>query len=74
MMNSKSNETVVRGSREPLLDSHEAAALLGIHPKTLQRMVRQGQLPGSRLGRKWLFRASELDDCIRPSVSSKRHS
>jgi hypothetical protein len=27
---------------EPLLDTEEAAALLQIHPKTLQRMARRG--------------------------------
>lgn len=28
---------------EPLLDSEEAAALLKIHPKTLQKMARRGE-------------------------------
>jgi helix-turn-helix protein len=28
---------------EPLLDSEEAAALLRIHPKTLQRLARRGE-------------------------------
>jgi len=31
---------------EPLLDSTEAAALLKIHPKTLQRMARNGEITG----------------------------
>ena len=31
---------------EPLLDSVEAAALLRIHPKTLQKMARRGQILG----------------------------
>jgi len=29
---------------EPLLDSHKAAALLGVHPRTLQRMVHRGEI------------------------------
>ena len=28
--------------REPLLDSHQAAALLKVHPRTLQRLVHRG--------------------------------
>jgi hypothetical protein len=32
---------------EPLLDSDEAAALLKIHPKTLQRMARRGDIPAT---------------------------
>jgi helix-turn-helix protein len=34
-------------SFEPLLGSDEAAQLLKIHPKTLQRMARQRQIPGN---------------------------
>ena len=47
---------------EPLLDDQQAASLLGgIHPKTLQRMARDGQVPAYRVGRYWRYRASELD-------------
>jgi len=48
-------------SFEPLLDSDEAAALLKIHPKTLQRMARRGEIPAIQIGKLWRFRASELD-------------
>lgn len=46
---------------EPLLDSDEAAALLKIHPKTLQRMARRGEIPAIQIGKLWRFRASELN-------------
>jgi len=59
---------------EPLLDSEEAAKLLGnIHVKTLQRYARQGELPGYRVGGRWFFRASELDAWLRSRISSSRH-
>lgn len=45
---------------EPLLDSDEAAALLKIHPKTLQRMARNGDIPGIQIGKLWRFRAADL--------------
>ena len=46
---------------EPLLNDVEAAQFLGgLHPKTVQRMARCGQLPAYRIGRYWRFRASEL--------------
>jgi len=48
-------------SFERLLDSDEAAALLKIHPKTLQKMARHGNITGVQIGRLWRFRASELD-------------
>ena len=59
---------------EPLLDTDQAAAIMRIHPKTLQRMARQGLVPGFRVGDLWRFRASALDDWLRSGVCSKRHS
>jgi excisionase family DNA binding protein len=47
---------------EPLLDSNEAAQLLKIHPKTLQRMARRGEIPGVQIGKLWRFRRSELNE------------
>ena len=52
------------GQFERLLDSDEAAALLGIHKKTLQRMARSGEVPGVQIGDLWRFRASTLDEWL----------
>jgi excisionase family DNA binding protein len=59
---------------EPILNTEEAAALLQIHPKTLQKMAREGIVPAFRIGDLWRFRASALDEWLRSGVSSKRHS
>ena len=48
---------------EPLLNSEQAAALVKVHPKTLQRYARNGLVAGLRLGKLWRFRASDLLDC-----------
>ena len=45
---------------EPLIDSEHAAALIQVHPKTLQRYARKGIVAGLRVGKLWRFRASEL--------------
>ncbi len=45
---------------ERFLDSREAAALLQIHPKTLQRLARKGEIRAMRVGKLWRFRASDL--------------
>ena len=50
---------------EPLLDSDEAAELLRIHPKTLQRMARSRQIHGIQVGKLWRFRASDLEIWLR---------
>jgi excisionase family DNA binding protein len=49
---------------ERLLDSAEAAALLRIHPKTLQRMARGGEIAGIQIGKLWRFRASVLNSWL----------
>jgi excisionase family DNA binding protein len=46
---------------EPLLNDADAAQFLGgLHPKTIQRMARRGELPAYRVGKYWRYRASEL--------------
>ena len=59
---------------ERVLNTEEAAALLQIHPKTLQKMAREGLVPAFRIGDLWRFRASALDAWLRSGVCSKRHS
>ncbi len=46
---------------ERFLDSHQAADLLQIHPKTLQRLARNGEIRAMRIGKLWRFRTSDLD-------------
>ena len=53
-----------RSGIEPLLNSNIAAAMLGVHPRTLQRMVLRGQIVGVQVGKLWRFRASAIDEWI----------
>jgi excisionase family DNA binding protein len=34
---------------------------LRIHPKTLQKMARRGEIHGTHVGKLWRFRASDLN-------------
>jgi excisionase family DNA binding protein len=81
VLNSKKHPTAERisvaqhqfpapGLFERLLDSDEAAALLGIHKKTLQRMARTGELPGFQIGDLWRFRASTLNEWLASKLAS----
>lgn len=54
---------------EPLLDSSEAAALLKIHPKTLQKLARNGEVSAIHIGKLWRFRASALDEWVKKIAS-----
>jgi excisionase family DNA binding protein len=72
---SDKNSSVLRhfpaiGDFERLLDSDEAASLLGIHKKTLQRMARTGEIPGFQIGDLWRFRASTLNEWLAAKLAS----
>jgi len=63
-----------RSTLERPLTCEEAAAFVRVHPKTVKRMARRGELPGHfRFGR-WFFYASELDGWMRTELHSSRHS
>ncbi len=59
------------------MNSKEAAAYIGYHQKTVERMARNGEIPAhpaSGVRRKtWNFYPSELDAWLRAKVSSPRH-
>jgi Helix-turn-helix domain len=52
---------------EPLLDSDQAAKLLRIHPKTLQKMARRGEIHGIEGSGQWLV-ASVWRGCRCPEI------
>ncbi len=58
---------------EPLMDCREAARLLQIHPKTVLKMARAGELPGIRFGKLWRFRTSDLDAWLGSRVICDHH-
>lgn len=49
---------------ERLIDSEEAAAIIGIHPKTLQKYARRGLIRGVHVGKLWRFRGSTIEEWI----------
>lgn len=61
-----------RGIERPIT-CREASEVLGVHPRTIKRMARDGKVPGHfRFGR-WFFYASELDCWMRTELNSLRH-
>jgi excisionase family DNA binding protein len=59
-----------RIDREPLLDSHQAAAMLKVHPRTLQRLVHRGEIAAVHVGKLWRFKASALNAWIDRDIAS----
>jgi excisionase family DNA binding protein len=62
---------------ERFVDADEAATVLGVHPKTLQRWSRQGILPAHPIGegrrRYWRYLTSELDAWLRERTIQTPH-
>lgn len=50
--------------KEPLLDSRQAATMLKIHPRTLQRLVHRGEIGAVHVGKLWRFKASAVEEWI----------
>lgn len=45
---------------EEMLTTEQAAGVLRLHVKSVQSLARRGELPGVRVGRKWLFPRAAL--------------
>ena len=48
----------------PLLDTQQAAQYLGVHPRTLQRMVTRGEIAAVRVGKLYRFVPSAIHDWV----------
>ncbi len=57
--------TITSARFEELLNTSEAASLLGIHTVTLRKWVREKRITPLRAGRNLRFRASELNQWLK---------
>ena len=58
------------GELSRLLTSVELGALLRLHPKTIERLARAGELPGKKIGRRWVFHEKTIDSFLAGTVAS----
>ena len=43
-----------------MLDKHDAARIFGMHPETISRLARKGEIPGRIVGQRWVFSKARL--------------
>jgi excisionase family DNA binding protein len=60
----KSEVPVFGPGAAPLLDSNQAAQFLGVHPRTLQRMVLRGEIAAVKVGKLWRFVPSAIQEWV----------
>ena len=58
---------------EPLIDAHEAARILRLHPVTVREMAARREIPGLKIGKVWRFRASTLDAWVNSRLELLGH-
>jgi excisionase family DNA binding protein len=56
---------------EDTLDLQGAARLLKIHPITLQRKAKSGEIPAAKIGRAWVFVKVDLLEHIRAQYAPR---
>jgi excisionase family DNA binding protein len=52
------------GGLSAFMTTEEVLACLRVTPRTIYRLIKSGELPAVRLGRRWRFRRSDLNDWI----------
>ncbi len=51
---------------------HELAEILSLHPKTVQRFIREGKIKATKIGREWRVRKEDLRDFAHAELSAPR--
>lgn len=54
--------------RNTYIPSAEAARMLGIHPMTIQKLLRDGNLRGEKIANRWLLRRVDVDEFAKTYV------
>jgi excisionase family DNA binding protein len=60
----KSEVPIFGPGAAPLIDSNQAAEFLGVHPRTLQRMVLRGEISAVKVGKLWRFMPSAIQEWV----------
>lgn len=56
------------------LSSQEVADLLGVPRKTIEREAREKRLPGTKIGRTWVFRLADIEDHIDQKIQASQNA
>jgi len=57
---------------EPLINAREAAEMLRCNERTVKRLADEKKIPAMRIGNRWRFLASMLDEWRRKELTSNR--
>ncbi|MDE5062977.1 helix-turn-helix domain-containing protein [Acetobacter tropicalis] len=46
------------------IDAQEVASMLGVPKRTIQSMAQRGEIPAAKVGRRWTFSRSRIQDWV----------
>lgn len=61
---------MARSRQKEILTAKEVAEYLNLHPFTVQRYARQGQIPAFKIGTDWRFHRKYIERWIRQKLSA----
>ena len=54
------------------LNLEEAARFLKVHTETVSQLAKNGQLPGAKIGRAWVFLEEDLIEYLREQIQAQQ--
>lgn len=54
------------------LNLEETAKFLKVHTETISRLAKNGQLPGAKIGRAWVFLEEDLVEYLRDQIQAQQ--
>ena len=54
--------------KDTYISSLEATRILGIHPMTIQKLLRDGKIPGEKIASRWLLRRFDVEESAKTYV------
>ena len=55
---------------ERWIDVDEVAAYLGVKPETIRTWVKTKEMPAKKIGRRWRFKVTEVDEWVKSGKSA----
>jgi excisionase family DNA binding protein len=59
---------------DEFMTTAEAAEILGLHPASISRLVKQGKIEGERFGRDWMVSKRSVEDYLKRFGDLQKHS
>lgn len=74
MLKDRNNPDIDEKASAQIMTPRQAADYLHLHPITIYRLIKKGELPGFRVGGQWRFKKDLLDDWILKNINKHKNN